>query len=383
MVLTMLASTPVRTIPKGDKMNLTRRIFTRSLAAALLTSAWALAVPAHAQSANDLVAAAQKEGKLVIYGVTDNEQTNHLIREFRSMYPTIQVEYSNMSTTELYNRFISETAAGSSADVTWSSAMDLQIKLVNDGYAQPHKSAETAKLPDWANWKNEAFGTTYEPIGIVYNKRLIPAGDVPQTHADFIKLLNSQPEKFKGKVNTYDPEKSGVGFMLVTQDKQVNAAGFGELLKAFAATQVRVQASTGTMMERIASGENLIGYNLNAAYALTRAKKDPSLGIVLPKDYTLVLSRVMFIAKNARNPNAAKLWLDFVLSRKGQEIIANKADLYAIRPDVEGDTTASGLKKQLGDALRPVAINTGLLTYLDQAKRLEFLKQWNSTVKAK
>lgn len=67
-------------------------------------------------------------------------------------------------------------------------------------------------------------------------------------------------------------------------------------------------------MERIASGENLIGYNLNTAYALTRAKKDPSLGIILPKDYTLVISRVMFIAKNAKNPNAAKLWLDFVLS---------------------------------------------------------------------
>lgn len=364
-------------------MNTTRRTFQRALAAGLLAAAFGLAAPAHAQSTADLAAAAQKEGKLVIYGVTDNEQANHLIREFRSMYPAIQVEYSNMSTTELYNRFISESAAGGSADVTWSSAMDLQIKLVNDGYAQPHKSAETAKLPDWANWKNEAFGTTYEPIGFVYNKRLIPAGDVPQSHADFIKLLNTQTDKFKGKVNTYDPEKSGVGFMLVTQDKQVAGTGFNDLLKAFGATQVKVQASTGTMMERIASGENLIGYNLNAAYALTRAKKDPSLGIVLPKDYTLVISRVMFIAKAAKNPNAAKLWLDFVLSKKGQEIIASKADLYAIRPDVEGETTASGLKKQLGDALRPVAINTGLLTYLDQAKRLEFLKQWNSTAKAK
>jgi iron(III) transport system substrate-binding protein len=364
-------------------MSIPRRTFARGLAVTLFAAACGLAVPAHAQSAADLVTAAQKEGKLVIYGVTDNEQANHLIREFRSMYPAINIEYSNMSTTELYNRFISETAAGGSADVTWSSSMDLQIKLVNDGYAQPHKSAETAKLPDWANWKNEAFGTTYEPIGIVYNKRLIPAGDVPQTHADFIKLLNTQTEKFKGKVNTYDPEKSGVGFMLVTQDKQVNGAGFNDLLKAFGAVQVKVQASTGTMMERIASGENLIGYNLNTAYALTRAKKDPSLGIVLPKDYTLVLSRVMFIAKAAKHPNAAKLWLDFVLSKKGQEIIANKADLYAIRPDVEGETTASGLKKQLGDALRPVAINTGLLTYLDQAKRLEFLKQWNSTAKAK
>ena len=364
-------------------MNHLRRTFSRGLAAGLIAAAFGLAAPAHSQTAANLLAAAQKEGKLVIYGVTDNEQANHLIREFRTMYPAVQVEYSNMSTTELYNRFISETAAGSSADVTWSSAMDLQIKLVNDGYAQPHKSAETAKLPEWANWKNEAFGTTYEPIGFVYNKRLVPAADVPQSHADFIKLMIAQTEKFKGKVNTYDPEKSGVGFMLVTQDKQVSAAGFNDLQKALGAVQAKVQASTGTMMERIASGENLIGYNLNAAYALTRAQKDPSIGIVLPKDYTLVISRVMFIAKKAKNPNAAKLWLDFVLSKKGQEIIANKADLYAIRPDVEGDTTASGLKKQLGDALRPVAINTGLLTYLDQAKRLEFLKQWNSTVKGK
>lgn len=364
-------------------MNHNRRRLSHALCIAALSATLGLAPSAHAQTTAELAAAAQKEGKLVIYGVTDNEQANHLIREFRKMYPAISVEYSNMSTTELYNRFISETAAGSSADVTWSSSMDLQIKLVNDGYAQPHKSAETAKLPEWANWKNEAFGTTYEPIGFVYNKRLVPAADVPQTHADLIKLLNTQTEKFKGKVNTYDPEKSGVGFMLVTQDKQVNAAGFAELQKALGAVQVKVQASTGTMMERIASGENLIGYNLNAAYALTRAKKDPAIGIVLPKDYTLVLSRVMFIAKKAKNPNAAKLWLDFVLSKKGQEIIASKADLYAIRPDVEGDTTASGLQKQLGDALRPVAINTGLLTYLDQAKRLDFLKQWNSAVKGK
>jgi iron(III) transport system substrate-binding protein len=364
-------------------MTLTRRNFQSHFAAALAASLMAISAPALAQSAPDLVAAAQREGKLVIYGVTDNEQANHLIREFRSQYPAIQIEYSNMNTTELYNRFISESAAGSSADVTWSSAMDLQVKLVNDGYAQPHKSAETAKLPDWANWKNEAFGTTYEPIGFVYNKRLMPAADVPQSHAEFIKLLTTQTDKYKGKVTTYDPEKSGVGFMLVTQDKQVNAAGFAELQKALGAVQARVQSSTGTMMERIASGENLIGYNLNAAYALTRAKKDPSLGIVLPKDYTLVISRVMFIAKKAKNPNAAKLWLDFVLSKKGQEIIANKADLYAIRPDVSGEITASGLQKQLGDALRPVTIGTGLLTYLDQSKRLDFLKQWNSVVKAK
>lgn len=72
-----------------------------------------------------------------------------------------------------------------------------------------------------------------------------------------------------------------------------------------------------------------------------------------------------------------------MLSRRGQEIIASKAKLYAIRVDVAGETTAGGLQQRLGAALRPVQIGTGLLTYRDRAKRLEFLRQRNSTVNAK
>jgi ABC-type Fe3+ transport system, periplasmic component len=67
------------------------------------------------------------------------------------------------------------------------------------------------------------------------------------------------------------------------------------------------------MMERISSGENLLGFNIFNSYAALRAKKDPSIGIVLPKDYTLIMSRVMFASKTAKNPNAAKLWVDYIL----------------------------------------------------------------------
>ena len=115
---------------------------------------------------------------------------------------------------------------------------------------------------------------------------------MPQTHADFAKLIH-QP-KFKDKVTTYDIEKSGVGFMFMTQDARENPK-FMETLNAFGEAKVRVQSSTGTMMERISSGENLIGYNVLGSYALVRAKTDPSIGVVLPKDYTLILSRVLFI----------------------------------------------------------------------------------------
>ena len=72
------------------------------------------------------IEAAKKEGKLVVYGATDTKAAEPLIKDFSALYPGIKVEYNDMNTTELYNRFISETAAGgATADVLWSSAMDL------------------------------------------------------------------------------------------------------------------------------------------------------------------------------------------------------------------------------------------------------------------
>jgi iron(III) transport system substrate-binding protein len=327
-----------------------------------------------------IVAEARKEGKLTIYGATDTVAANPLIKDFEALYPGVKVEYSDMNTTELYNRVISEKAAGgSSADVLWSSSMDLQIKLVNDGFALTYKSPETAHLPDWSVWRNEAYGVTYEPIVFVYNKRVLKPEEVPQSHAELIKTLTDKAERFKGKVTSYDIEKSGVGFLLITQDSKTNSA-FWDLARAVGATGPRFQSSSGTMMERIGSGENLLGFNLIGSYALLRAKKDPGIGIVMPKDYTLVMSRIMFIAKTARSPNAAKLWLDYILSKRGQTIIANQSELGAVRADVEGELTAAGLAKTLGPALKPIPVGPGLLTFLDQTKRLDFIKQWQQAM---
>lgn len=337
--------------------------------------------PGYPANYADTIAAAKKEGKVVVYSATDTVAASPLIKDFQVLYPGISVEYNDMNTTEIYNRFISERAAGGgSADVLWSSAMDLQIKLVSEGNALAYASPEIASLPPWAVWKNEAFGTTYEPIAIVYNKRLLTGDEIPQSHADMLRVFTQKADKLKGKVTTYDIEKSGVGFLLITQDSKQNPA-FWDFVKALGAIGPRFQSSSGTMMERISSGENVLGYNIFATYAVLRMKKDPSIGYVLPKDYTLIMSRVQFISKSAKNPNAAKLWLDYVLSKRGQTIIANQADLGSIRSDVEGEMTAAGLTKTLGATLRPIPVSADLLGYLDQTKRLDFLKQWQAAIK--
>src|SRR5437660_767326 len=126
------------------------------IAAALASFAFA----AHAQTPagypatyQKIVDAAKKEGKLVVYGATDSKAAAPLIKDFNALYPGITVEYNDMNSTEVYNRFISEAAAGgATADVLWSSAMDLQMKLASEGYALQYKSVEASKIPGWAVW---------------------------------------------------------------------------------------------------------------------------------------------------------------------------------------------------------------------------------------
>ncbi|MQR00813.1 ABC transporter substrate-binding protein [Glaciimonas soli] len=326
-----------------------------------------------------IVDGAKKEGKLVIYSATDSKAVEPLIKDFGTLYPGVKIEFNDMNSTEVYNRFISEAAAGgTTADVLWSSAMDLQFKLVSEGYAAAYKSPEAAAIPAWANYKDSAYGTTFEPLAIVYNKRLVSADEVPATHADLMKLLSTKADKFRNKVTTYDIEKSGVGFSFITEDAQANPQ-FWDLAKTFGDVGIRVQSSTGTMLERISSGENLIGYNVIGSYAQARAAKDPSIGVAFTKDYNLVLSRVAFINKSAKNVNAAKLWVDYLLSKRGQTIISNESQLYSLRGDVSGHNTLGALTTQLGSALKPIPITPALLQYLDQTKRLAFLKQWKAT----
>ena len=328
------------------------------------------------------IAAANKEGKVVIYSALDTKAANPLIRDFQALYPNVKVEYNDMNSTEMYNRFIAEVASGQgSADVMWSSAMDLQVKLVDDGQALTYASPEAAKLPTWAVYKNQAYGTTYEPAVFIYNKRLVAADEVPQDHTAFAKLITAKADKFKGKVTTYDIEKSGVGFMFVVQDTKY-FAGMKELEKGFGASSYRVYASTGNMLEKVSSGEHLLGYNVLGSYALVRAKKDPALGVVLPKDYTLVLSRVLFIGKQAKNPNAAKLWTDYILSQRGQKLIGGDVELFSIRSDVDAEYTAASLAKQLGANVKPIPVSAEIVTYLDQKKRLDFLSDWKATLQA-
>ena len=351
----------------------------RSLLCAALALIAFAASAASAQGNTERLAAAVREGgKVVVYAATDRDVIQPIIDAFEAQHPGIRVDYQDMNSSDLYRRVVAEAAHGGGVDVVWSSAMDLQVKLVNDGYAQRYRSAETASLPAWAVWKDEAFATTYEPAALVYSKRGLRPQEVPDTHAALIRLLAEQPERFRGRLATYDPERTGLGLLLHSQDAQANPTAFWQLARTMGAGRVELHTSTAAMLARIASGEVLIGYNLLGSYAYARAQTDPAIGVVWPRDYTLVLSRVAFIERRAPHPAAAGLWLDFLLSAQGQSLFAKRAGLFSIRDDAGG--RVAGLRQQLGPAFRPIPLGTALLAYLDQIKRRDFLREWEAAM---
>lgn len=257
--------------------------------------------------------------------------------------------------------------------------MNLQFKLVNDGHALPHKSAETAALPAWAVWKGEAFGATFEPIVIAYNRQLIAAAEVPKTHAELTRFLE-QREHRRYRLATYDPRGSGLGYLLHTQDLEANPVAFWNLIRVLGRTGVILEPATTDMLDHIASGRAALGYNVLGSYALNRAASNPNIGIVLPSDYTLILSRIAFINKQAPNPQAARLWLDYLLSRRGQTVMATTARLYALREDVQGETTGAALRQLLGDRARPVALGPALSAPLANAAYGDFIARWRAAL---
>jgi iron(III) transport system substrate-binding protein len=233
-------------------------------------------------------------------------------------------------------------------------------------------------LPKWAVYNDQAYATTYEPMAIVYNKSLVPEADVPKDHAALTALLTAKTEAYKGKVTAYDPERSGVGFLMMNRDLAVEPKSW-ELFRAMGKAGAKFYTSAGAMIEKVGSGEHSIAYNIFGSYALLSAKKNPNLAVVWPADYTLIATRVAFVPTKAKNPSAGKLFLDYLLSKRGQDIIA-KAELFAVRSDVEGVATAKEVNAKLGDKAKPIPVSKELTDTLEQSKRLDFMTKWQAAL---
>jgi iron(III) transport system substrate-binding protein len=343
------------------------------LAGLLLICGFGFCDPARAAADPAIIRAADKEGVLRIYTNTHKNVADDLLSAFHRLYPSIRIDYNDLNAAPLYDRFRAEVAGHKpTADFVWSSAMDLQVKLINDGFARTYSSPERGALPSWVLWRNQGYGITIEPVVFVYNRSMIPKNEVPKTHADFEELLRTHQNQFRNKVATYDPFGSEVGMLFLSQDIRVTRDTW-DLVQAMGATAPAFYSNAGDVIQHISDGTHALGYNVMGSYALEWQKRDPRVGVVFPADYVLLMSRIAFIPLAASHPNAAKLFLDFLLSTQGQTLLSQHS-MMPVRLDVPAPADQPKLDPL---HVQIIQINASLLSNLDRLVRLRFARDWS------
>jgi two-component system sensor histidine kinase TctE len=315
---------------------------------------------------------------LTILGVTDTPLFAQFIAGFQTEHPSITVLYEETDSVPLYERFLNGDMTPT-PDLLISSASDLQIKLANDGYAMAYQSPWLGELPQWAHWRNEVFGFTFEPAVIIFNPEQIDPADVPRTHLALAEKLETESERFNGRIGTYDIALSGVGYLLAAQD-QLISSNFWRLAAAFGRVNAQFSGSSPAILNGVADGSLLLGYNVLGSYAFARKAAGAPIEIVVPDDYVLVLTRSMLIPRSAPFPDLAKAFVDWALSPAGQGVAAGSTALGSVMTGAVGEWTSQAIAARGRGVIQPISLGPALLVSLDQQRRKRFLDSWGEIV---
>ncbi len=295
------------------------------------TRKWAAAVMAAAALAfTAWTAGAQAATKnLVIYCPHPIEFINPIVQQFE-VETGVKVEVIAAGTGELLKRIESEKNNALS-DVLWGGSR-ATIETYKP-YFDPYKSANfSAIIPQYIEANNAYTPFTVIPTVVMYNTNLVPAGGAPKSWADLLD------PKWKGRMAFADPARSSSSFealvtMLYAMGKGVPDNGWEYVKKFIANLDGKILSGSSAVYKGIADGEYAVGVTFEEAAAKYLRQGAP-VGVVYPSEGTIVEADGVAVIKGAKNLRNARLFVDFVTSRKVQTKIAKDLDRRSCRTDV-------------------------------------------------
>ncbi|MEP3276489.1 MAG: ABC transporter substrate-binding protein [Stappiaceae bacterium] len=302
---------------------------------------------------------------LRVISTADLEIFAPLIEAFQARNPHIDVQYFVASSGEVQKAILNE---GAKFDIAISSAMDLQTKLANDGYALTYNSAVTETLPDWARWRDQIFAFTQEPAVLMVSRQRLAGLPLPTNRQELIDLLRDHPETFEDRIGTYDIRQSGLGYLFATQDAR-NSESYWRLTEVMGRLGARLYCCSGEMIADIGSGKLALAYNVLGSYVSQHLSHNDGAEVIILEDYAHVMLRTALIPTTAQNFEEAGTFVDFLVAPSTRSAIA-LTGLSPLDPDAL-------IEEQ---AFRPIRLGPGLLSFLDRMKRQSFLRAWKSAI---
>ncbi len=336
--------------------------------AAFLTAIAVISIPALAYEIEDerLFEITSGQTTIRVISTADLEVFAPLIAEFQSGNATFNVHYTQVGSSALMQALYDENAQ---FDVAISSAMDLQTKLANDGFARTHRSPQTELLPGWARWRDQVFSFTQEPAVLIVSNGALDGLQIPANRQDLIALLRDNPSRFDGRIGTYDIRQSGLGYLFATQDAR-NSESFWRLTEVMGRLGAKLYCCSSEMIAAVANGELALAYNVLGSYTTSLAEAESNVDIVLLEDYANLMLRTALIPATVENITGAEAFIDFLVAPATRPLIRQLTGLPPLDPEGIADQAA----------FRPIRLGPGLLVYLDRIKRETFLREWISAI---
>lgn len=328
-----------------------RRQFLKFGAGAAVT-AYALHATARAQGApagypadyNAIIEGSQKESGLIVYSNMSDTQWKPLLTAFREKYPWITPQTLDVNGSEAMERYLAETSTGSrSADLLMTVAPASWIDMIERNEIMDYTSPEAAAFPDWSVPHAGLYTAALDPLVFFWNKLLLPKELWPTSFADLIDKVKANPAVFGKKLTSYGAHLTSYGH----DAHFFFAKHHGEKVWDWYKTvgpATRFERSAGPMVEKVTTGEYVLGYFCGSAAARI-ATKDPARAEIVAMSYindgTPMVFRGLGIPKKSTSVNSAKLLLDFALSETGQKALA-AGSRTPLRPSVTSQAVNGG-----------------------------------------
>jgi len=295
---------------------------------AVLSTA-ASAAPTPTAITPQLVDAAKKEGKVIFYTSIELQTAEKIGRAFEAAYPDISVQVERNGCERLFQRLAEERGSDIRvADAIECSDTTALLYWKRQGWLAPFVPTDVAeKWPADQRDPDGYFATerfTLSPI--MYNTKLVKTEDAPKSYADLLD------KKWTGKIVKAHPGYSGT-IMTVTFELSRDLGW--DYLKKLGQQRVMQVQSAAEPPKKVAQGERPIGVDGGEYFVLQIRDQGGPIEPVYPSEGTPSIPGGAGVIVDAPHPNAARLFISWLLSRGGQQLLVDAAWLRSVDPDVK------------------------------------------------
>jgi iron(III) transport system substrate-binding protein len=337
-------------------------------AAALVVTAYAASSTVKEPTVAQLVSQSKSESGLVFYGNPPTANFKALVDRFTATYPWIKVTSYDLDDNTIFSKYASEAAQGvRTADILIASAPNLWVYASRKKYALDFTPVDIAKYPSFVRQFKGIYVMSPDPAIIVYNKLLlkdkVPSGvaEIAKDASTYNKLTGYTVDNTFGFTGLY-------GYVQLKGWSNLQTIG----------KRLTPTTGVGSQLQLVAQGGAVAAYLTSPTARFTiksNAQYQNILDWTYVKDGEALIPRGIAVTAKAQSPASAKLFLDFVYSKAGQQAMCD-AGFTAFR----NDFTPTNCSNTLADVYAKVGKKNVYLPGFTQKfvnARPAFAKQWH------